>query len=98
MQIIQYYLDPVTGYEFRSKPDVLRFLETGDITSCKMKPKKRDVNDLMSGENISVSLHNLVEFCLSNLKVSLFGVSLYYILIFVFKYVHILYSFFFFAH
>ncbi|KAK1374794.1 hypothetical protein POM88_030987 [Heracleum sosnowskyi] len=50
-----YYLDPVTGYVFRSKPDVLRYLETGDINSCKIKPKKRDVNDLTSGENISPS-------------------------------------------
>ncbi|XP_074330836.1 uncharacterized protein LOC141668052 isoform X1 [Apium graveolens] len=52
-----YYLDPVSGYEFRSKPDVLRYLETGDINSCKIKPKKRDVNGLMSAQNISLSLH-----------------------------------------
>ncbi|XP_017235269.1 uncharacterized protein LOC108209063 isoform X2 [Daucus carota subsp. sativus] len=46
-----YYLDPVSGYEFRSKPDVLRYLDTGDINSCKIKPKKRDVNDLKTEEN-----------------------------------------------
>ncbi|VFQ69386.1 unnamed protein product [Cuscuta campestris] len=37
-----FYIDPVSGYEFRSKKDVLRYLETGDINKCAMKPKKRD--------------------------------------------------------
>ncbi|XP_059638811.1 uncharacterized protein LOC132281091 isoform X2 [Cornus florida] len=41
-----YYTDPVSGYIFRSKPDVLRFLETGDISTCAIKPRKRAINDL----------------------------------------------------
>ncbi|KAL3498796.1 hypothetical protein ACH5RR_041528 [Cinchona calisaya] len=35
-----YYIDPVSGYEFRSKKDVLRYLKTGDIGHCAIKPKK----------------------------------------------------------
>ncbi|KAG2577400.1 hypothetical protein PVAP13_6NG097800 [Panicum virgatum] len=36
-----FYIDPVSGYEFRSLKDVHRYLETGDIGQCAMKPKKR---------------------------------------------------------
>lgn len=39
-----YYTDPVSGYVFRSKLDALRYLETGDITLCAMRPKKRDAD------------------------------------------------------
>ncbi|RLN05043.1 methyl-CpG-binding domain-containing protein 13-like [Panicum miliaceum] len=35
-----FYIDPVSGYEFRSLKDVHRYLETGDINQCAMKPKK----------------------------------------------------------
>ncbi|PAN34071.1 hypothetical protein PAHAL_6G067700 [Panicum hallii] len=35
-----FYIDPVSGYEFRSLKDVHRYLETGDIDQCAMKPKK----------------------------------------------------------
>ncbi|KAH9302973.1 hypothetical protein KI387_014556, partial [Taxus chinensis] len=31
--------DPVSGHRFRSKPDVLRYLRTGEIMKCKPKPK-----------------------------------------------------------
>ncbi|XP_027180255.1 uncharacterized protein LOC113779044 isoform X3 [Coffea eugenioides] len=41
-----YYIDPVSGYEFRSKKDALRYLEFGDISRCAITPKKRDRNDL----------------------------------------------------
>ncbi|KAK2989061.1 hypothetical protein RJ640_018850 [Escallonia rubra] len=41
-----FYMDPVSGYIFRSKLDVLRYLETGDINKCAIKPKKKDANDL----------------------------------------------------
>ncbi|XP_058225789.1 uncharacterized protein LOC131334672 isoform X2 [Rhododendron vialii] len=37
-----YYTDPVSGYVFFSQPDALRYLKTGDVKSCSMKPKKRD--------------------------------------------------------
>ncbi|KAG2582353.1 uncharacterized protein LOC120711759 [Panicum virgatum] len=35
-----FYIDPISGYEFRSLKDVHRYLETGDIDQCAMKPKK----------------------------------------------------------
>ncbi|KAF7138050.1 hypothetical protein RHSIM_Rhsim07G0193900 [Rhododendron simsii] len=37
-----YYTDPVSEYVFFSQPDALRYLKTGDVKSCSMKPKKRD--------------------------------------------------------
>ncbi|XP_073028112.1 uncharacterized protein [Primulina eburnea] len=42
-----YYTDPITGYMFRSKSDALRYVETSDIDSCAIKPKKRELGDLM---------------------------------------------------
>ncbi|CAO2176134.1 unnamed protein product [Urochloa humidicola] len=35
-----FYIDPVSGYEFRSIKDVHRYLETGDINQCIIRPKK----------------------------------------------------------
>jgi len=35
-----YYIDPVSGYEFRSLKDVHRYLKTGDIRQCAVRPKK----------------------------------------------------------
>ncbi|CAL4997403.1 unnamed protein product [Urochloa decumbens] len=35
-----FYIDPVSGYEFRSIKDVHRYLETGDINQCSIRPKK----------------------------------------------------------
>ncbi|XP_019156016.1 PREDICTED: uncharacterized protein LOC109152815 isoform X3 [Ipomoea nil] len=49
-----YYIDPVSGYEFRSKRDVMRYLETGDIKKCVIKPKKRD-------ESASKDIHHNIE-------------------------------------
>ncbi|XP_075487481.1 uncharacterized protein LOC142526781 isoform X2 [Primulina tabacum] len=43
-----YYTDPVSGYIFRSKKDVLRFLDTNDIRSCAIRPKRRETNDFQS--------------------------------------------------
>ncbi|KAK1430594.1 hypothetical protein QVD17_13452 [Tagetes erecta] len=37
-----FYTDPVTGYIFRSKLDALRFLETGDVNLCAIRPKVKD--------------------------------------------------------
>ncbi|CAL0331980.1 unnamed protein product [Lupinus luteus] len=39
------YTDPVSGYGFHSKKDVLRYLESGDISTCKIKPSKRQIED-----------------------------------------------------
>ncbi|PWZ27259.1 Methyl-CpG-binding domain-containing protein 13 [Zea mays] len=38
-----YYIDPVSGYEFRSFKDVHRYLETGDIRQCAVRPKKSTI-------------------------------------------------------
>ncbi|XP_065858225.1 methyl-CpG-binding domain-containing protein 13-like [Euphorbia lathyris] len=40
-----FYTDPASGYVFRSKRDVQRYLETGDINACAILPKKRDIED-----------------------------------------------------
>jgi hypothetical protein len=37
-----YYTDPVSGYVFLSHKDALRYLKSGDIRNCAMRPKKRD--------------------------------------------------------
>ncbi|KAL1316693.1 hypothetical protein AAHE18_15G084000 [Arachis hypogaea] len=39
------YIDPESGYVFRSKKDALRYLESGDISSCAIKPFKREIQD-----------------------------------------------------
>ncbi|KAK9293326.1 hypothetical protein L1049_021318 [Liquidambar formosana] len=41
-----YYIDPVSGYVFRSMKDVLRYLETGDLGRLAMKPKDRGSSDV----------------------------------------------------
>ncbi|KAM7531242.1 hypothetical protein LguiB_034652 [Lonicera macranthoides] len=54
-----YYTDPVSGYVFSSKKDALRYVETGDIDSCVVKPKKRDMNDQeLTGGNNPVAQKN----------------------------------------
>ncbi|KAL9167479.1 hypothetical protein ABFS82_05G100800 [Erythranthe guttata] len=40
-----YYTDPVSGYVFRSKLDVERYLTTNNINSCACRPKKKDEFD-----------------------------------------------------
>jgi len=47
----QFYIDPVSGYVFRSKKDVLRYLESGDVRSCAFKPSRRQIQD---EDNITV--------------------------------------------
>lgn len=56
--LLQYYTDPRSGYVFRSKQDVLRYLESGEISRHAFKPKKSCINneELINSE-ISVSLH-----------------------------------------
>ncbi|KVH91854.1 DNA-binding, integrase-type, partial [Cynara cardunculus var. scolymus] len=39
-----YYTDPESGFIFRSKLDALRYLETGDINLCAIRPRKKDEN------------------------------------------------------
>ncbi|TVU43262.1 hypothetical protein EJB05_09717, partial [Eragrostis curvula] len=46
-----YYIDPVSGYEFRSMKDVYRYLRTGDIRQCIMRPKKGTLYDVCITEN-----------------------------------------------
>ncbi|GAA0170200.1 hypothetical protein LIER_24510 [Lithospermum erythrorhizon] len=48
-----FYIDPISGYMFRSKMDALRYIETGDISKCACKPKKRDANDIGSAKETS---------------------------------------------
>ncbi|XP_047328560.1 serine/arginine repetitive matrix protein 2-like [Impatiens glandulifera] len=45
-----FYTDPVSRYVFRSQNDALRYIETGDINSCAIKPKLRDELDWLSGD------------------------------------------------
>ncbi|XP_023532849.1 methyl-CpG-binding domain-containing protein 13-like isoform X1 [Cucurbita pepo subsp. pepo] len=40
-----FYIDPKSGYVFRSKKDVLRYLETGEISRHAFKPKEGVDND-----------------------------------------------------
>ncbi|TMX04869.1 hypothetical protein EJD97_004243 [Solanum chilense] len=66
-----YYTDPVHGYVFRSKKDVMRYLQTGDIRSCAVKPTKRDPGSTMKDN--SPSTHD----CSSKkLRCSLTGIQL----------------------
>ncbi|KAK9048861.1 hypothetical protein SSX86_032173 [Deinandra increscens subsp. villosa] len=37
-----FYTDPETGYIFRSKLDALRYLETGDVNLCAIRPKVKN--------------------------------------------------------
>lgn len=60
--LLQFYIDPVNGYVFRSKKDVMRYLKTGDINQCAYRPKKMRSNDqdLTSDEKeVAVSLYFL---------------------------------------
>ncbi|XP_024996196.1 uncharacterized protein LOC112529248 isoform X2 [Cynara cardunculus var. scolymus] len=47
-----YYTDPESGFIFRSKLDALRYLETGDINLCAIRPRKKDEN----GNEITVDV------------------------------------------
>lgn len=55
--LIQYYTDPVSGYVFLSQKDALRYLKSGDIRMCAMRPKKRDeLGFLNEASSVSVCL------------------------------------------
>ncbi|XP_006358896.1 uncharacterized protein [Solanum tuberosum] len=66
-----YYMDPVLGYVFRSKKDVMRYLQTGDIRSCAVKPTKRDPGSTM--KDSSPSTHDTSS---KKLRCSLAGIQL----------------------
>ncbi|RDX66568.1 Methyl-CpG-binding domain-containing protein 13, partial [Mucuna pruriens] len=40
-----FFIDPGSGYVFRSKKDALRYLKSGDISTCVLKPFKRQIQD-----------------------------------------------------
>ncbi|XP_057477927.1 uncharacterized protein LOC130765512 [Actinidia eriantha] len=54
-----YYTDPASGYVFRSQKDALRYLESGDINRCALKPKKRDELEFLNGETSLPSAANM---------------------------------------
>ncbi|CAA0831539.1 Methyl-CpG-binding domain-containing protein 13 [Striga hermonthica] len=41
-----YYIDPISGYMFRSKPDAMRFINTNDIRYCAIRPRKKESTEL----------------------------------------------------
>nr|XP_011463825.1 PREDICTED: uncharacterized protein LOC101312827 isoform X2 [Fragaria vesca subsp. vesca] len=51
-----YYTDPVHGYIFRSKKDVIRYLQTGETSKHTIKPKSMCTNDLkLTDDEIALS-------------------------------------------
>ncbi|XP_071689723.1 uncharacterized protein [Rutidosis leptorrhynchoides] len=48
-----YFLDPLSEYVFFSKKDALRYLESGDVKNCVIKPVKRDMNEDSHNANLS---------------------------------------------
>lgn len=46
-------------YVFRSKKDVMRYLQTGDIRSCAVRPTKRDPYSTMKDDSVSLHLLDL---------------------------------------
>ena len=56
--MLQYYTDPASGYVFRSKKAVLRYLETGEIGRDAFLPKNNHSDDQnLINKDKSVSLH-----------------------------------------
>ncbi|KAM3343875.1 hypothetical protein P3S68_025965 [Capsicum galapagoense] len=52
------YIDPVHGYVLRSKKDVFRYLQTGDINSCAIRPVKRDKDATMKESSPTAAYAN----------------------------------------
>ncbi|XP_062025606.1 uncharacterized protein LOC133741913 isoform X1 [Rosa rugosa] len=51
-----YYTDPVHGYVFRSKKEVIRYLQTGETSKHTIKPKSMGTNDLkLTDDEIALS-------------------------------------------
>ena len=58
MLSVQYYIDPVSGYAFRSLKDVDRYLESGEIGRNAFKPK--DSSDMeFKADKFSVRMATL---------------------------------------
>lgn len=53
----QFYIDPVSGYVFRSKKDALRYVKSGDISTCVLKPYKKLIQD---EDKITVRILSLI--------------------------------------
>lgn len=50
---LQLYTDPVHGYKFHSKKEVLRYLQTGDASRCARRPAKRNVASTTKDDSVS---------------------------------------------
>ncbi|XP_073000953.1 uncharacterized protein [Typha latifolia] len=48
-----FYIDPESGYEFRSLKDVFRYINTGDICKCLTRPRKRRIDGIHTVEKES---------------------------------------------
>lgn len=55
MRADPYYIEITSGYAFRSKKDAMRYLDTGDINSCAIKPHKWDSSELKQKEDTHCS-------------------------------------------
>lgn len=51
MPSLQYYIDPVSGYVFRSIKDAVRYLESGEIGRNAFKPKDKGSRDMELDDN-----------------------------------------------
>lgn len=49
---MQYYIDPVSGYIFRSIKDAVRYIESGEIGRNAVKPKDKDSEDMELKDDI----------------------------------------------
>ena len=80
--VVQYFFDPVSENRFRSKKDVFKFLETGDIRRLSSKRKKEDLDGKASAEKkSSVKKESSVSLNISNSEQILFAFQLWYMLI-----------------
>ncbi|KAF3327886.1 Methyl-CpG-binding domain-containing protein 13 [Carex littledalei] len=43
-----FYIDPDTGYAFLSLKDALRYVATGNVLSCVMRPRKRSIEEVQA--------------------------------------------------
>jgi hypothetical protein len=71
--IVQYYFDPVSGLRFRSKTEVLYFLETGTKRKKKKLMENSDADTMVSQKQKVVLLKvlEIIPFHSSNIPFSL---------------------------
>lgn len=60
---LQYYIDPVSGYVFRSMKDALRYLESGDLGRLAFKPKDKSYNDVELEDDKTCVGASIMGFC-----------------------------------